>query len=271
MTQSPQQEHISKKRVVYTMPGMDGVKVRRDETYRVTDAGALTMDLYYPSDARSGAPHAAVIFVTGFSDAGAQKMLGCRLKEMGSYISWAQLAAASGVVGITYANREPATDVQAVVQHVRQKAASLDIDEKRIGVWACSGNVPNALSVLMQNTDEYLKCAVFCYGYMLDLDGSTGVADAARQFGFVNPSAGKTIDDLPSTVPLFMVRAGQDRMPGLNEALDRFLVGAIGRNLPITFVNHSAAPHAFDLFEDSDLSREIIRSILAFLQSHLSA
>src|SRR5947207_11136839 len=144
MSQDTQQDHISKKRVVYTMPGVDAVTVRRDEEYRVTDAGALTMDLYYPPDAKSGARTPAVIFVTGFSDVGAQRMLGCKLKEMESYISWAQLVAASGMVAITYVNDEPAADAEAVVRHVRQNAAPLDIDENRIGVWACSGNGPTA-------------------------------------------------------------------------------------------------------------------------------
>ena len=32
---------------------------------------------------------------------------------------------------------------------------------------------------------------------MLDLDGATGVADAAQTFRFTNPNAGKSIDDLP--------------------------------------------------------------------------
>jgi hypothetical protein len=271
MSQDTQQDHISKKRVVYTMPGVEAVTVRRDEEYRVTDAGALTMDLYYPPDSKSGARTPAVIFVTGFSDVGAQRMLGCKLKEMGSYISWGQLAAASGLVAITYTNREPATDVHAVLQHVRQNAAHLGIDENSIGVWACSGNVPNALSVLRQDAQEYLKCAVLCYGYTLDSDGSTGVADAARQWGFVNPCAGTSVDDLPRDIPVFVARAGQDQMPGLNETLDRFLVKALACNLPITFVNHPMAPHAFDLFHDSETSREIIRRILAFLRFHLLA
>src|SRR3989441_3782323 len=196
MSQQTPQDHISKKRVVYTMPGVDAVTVRRDEAYRATETVALTMDLYYPPDAKSGARTPAVIFVTGFSDVGAQKMLGCQLKDMGSYISWGQLAAASGLVAITYTNRDPATDVHAVLQHVRQHAASLNVDEHRIGVWACSGNVPNALAVLMQEAQDALKCAVLCYGYMLDLDGSTVVAEAARQWGFVNPSAGTSVDDI---------------------------------------------------------------------------
>jgi hypothetical protein len=271
MSQDTPRDHIAKKRVVCTVPGMDGVRVRRDETYRVAETGALTMDLYYPPDFNGAGPTPAVIFVTGYNDAGAQRMLGCRMKEMGAYISWGQLAAASGLVGITYANSDPAADVHAVIRHVRHNAAALGIDETRVGVWACSGNVPNALSVLMRGGQDFLKCAVLCYGCMLDLDGSTAIADSSKQIGFVNPSAGKAVEDLPRDLPLFIARAGRDEMPGLNRALDRFLAGALACNLPVTFVNHASGPHAFDLFDDSDTSREIVRRILAFLQFHLQS
>ena len=173
------------------------------------------------------------------------------------------------MAAITYTTTDPATDVQALFAHIRRNAASLGIDGDRIGVWACSGNVPLALSVLMQESQEYLKCAALCYGYMLDLDGSGSVADASKKFGFANPCAGKSVDDLPPEMPLFVVRAGRDETPHLNETIDRFLVHALACNLPITFANHAAAPHAFDLFHDSDLSREIIRQILAFMRFHL--
>ena len=269
MSQDTQQNPISKKRVVYTLPGVDAVTVRRDEVYRVTDGGPLTMDLYYPPEALRGARTPAVLFVTGFNDAGALRMLGCRLKDMGSYVSWGQLAAASGLLGITYTNSDPAADVRAVLDHLRQNAAALEIDETRVGVWSCSGHVPTALSVLMQDAGERLRCAVLCYGYMLDFDGSTGTAAAARQFGFANPCAGKTVADLRRDLPLFIARAGQDLMPGLNDALDRFMIQALACNLPVSCVNHSTAPHAFDIMDDSDTSREIIRQILAFMQFHL--
>ncbi len=106
---------------------------------------------------------------------------------------------------------------------------------------------------------------------MLDLEGATGVAEAAKTWGFVNPCAGKSVDDLPQGLPLFIVRAGRDQMPHLNETLDRFLVKALSCNLPITFVNHHAAPHAFELFHDSETTREIIKQILAFMRFHLLA
>jgi acetyl esterase/lipase len=103
---------------------------------------------------------------------------------------------------------------------------------------------------------------------MLDAEESTGVADAAKQWGFANPVAGKSVEDLPK-VPMLIVRAGKDQFPHLNESIDRFLVNALINNLPVTLTNHPGAPHAFDLWEDSELTREIIKRILAFLQFHL--
>jgi acetyl esterase/lipase len=174
------------------------------------------------------------------------------------------------VPGITYNNQEPAADAIEVLRYVRAHAAALDIDEHRIGVWACSGNVPNAMSLLIQEAQSNLKCAALIYGYMLDMDGSTVVASTAQRIGFVNPGAGKSADDLPRHVPLFIARAGQDQMPGLNDALDRFVAKGLTCNLPLTCVHDPDAPHAFDLIADTETSRETIRQILAFLQFHLA-
>lgn len=271
MSQDTEFDHISKKAVVYRIPGMEGVTVRRDVEYSVSDAGVLTMDIYYPPDSKSGARHPAVVVVAGYPDSGFELNVGCKFKEMGSSVSWGQLMAASGLIAITYTNREPAADLQALLQYIRRRADALGIDENRIGLWASSGNVPNALSVLIEEANDYLKCAVLCYGCMLDLDGHTHMAEAARMWGFVNPCAGKSVADLTQGTPLFIVRAGQDQMPHLNETLDRFMNKALTCNLPLTFVNHPAAPHAFDLFHDSKTSREIIRQILAFMRFHLLA
>jgi dienelactone hydrolase len=269
-SQEDRRHDVAKKGLVYQAPGADAVIVRRDVEYHATDAGALTMDIYHPPGAQAGAPLPAVVLMLGYSDLGAQAFFGCKFKEMESFISWARLIAASGLAAITYGTgREPAADIDALLRYLRQNAASLGVDENRIGVWACSGHVPNALSVLMQPDRDYLKCAALCYGFMLDLDGSTSVADAARTFRFVNPGAGKSVEDLPPGTPLFIARAGRDENPGLNDTIDRFLAKALHRNLPVTLVNHAAAPHAFDLMHDSETSRRIIRDVLAFLRFHL--
>ncbi|HEY2736806.1 MAG TPA: hypothetical protein VGK45_00285, partial [Thermoanaerobaculia bacterium] len=146
--------------------------------------------------------------------------------------------------------------------------------ETRTGAWASSGNVPLALSLLLRDAAAPpLRCAALSYGFMLDLDGMTGTAEASRQFGFANPCAGKTLDDLAShaaDTPLFLARAGKDQFPHLNDSIDRFVAGALARNLPVTLVNHPEGPHAFDLFLDTEMSREIIRQVLAFLCFHLA-
>jgi acetyl esterase/lipase len=227
------------------------------------------MDIYYPPDRTKEDGLPAVVFVSGYSDPGFERMVGCKLKDMESYISWGQLTAASGLVAVTYTNTDPAVDIQSVLQYIRQNAESLRIDPNRLGIWACSGNVPNALAVLMEGDRDYLKCAVLCYGIMMDVDGSDTVAQLSRTFGFVNPAIGKSVDDLPTDLPLFIVRAGQDQMPHLNETIDSFLAAALKINLPVTLVNFPSAPHAFDVMHDTEASRQVIRQILTFMRFHL--
>ena len=270
MSQENQQDAMSERAVVHQVPGVDDVVVRRDAEYRVADDGILTMDVYYPPDSKSESRMPAVIFVFGYPDSTLEAMIGSKLKEMGQYVSWGRLAAVSGLVAITYATREPAVDIHELLVYVRQNASSLGVDENRIGVWACSGNVPVALSVLMQETSDYLKCAVLYYGFMLDGEESSNVAEAAATIGFVNPCAGRRFDDLPLDVPLFIVRAGQDSLR-LNETIDRFLGNAVVRNMPVTLTNYPDGPHAFDILEDSRASREIIRQTVAFMRFHLLA
>jgi hypothetical protein len=262
-------EEIAKKEIVFRLPGMESVAARRDMEFRAADGGVLAMDLYSPRGAEPGTRLPVVVLVAGYPDPGFEKFLGRRFKEMGSSVSWARLLAASGLAAIAYTNREPAADLEALLRHIRENASSLGVDGKRIGMLAFSGNVPVALSALMREGQDGLACAALLYGIMLDLDGSTGVAEAARTFKFANPCAGRSVEDLPPELPLFIARAGQDKTPHVNESIDCFVAGALRLNLPMTLVNHREGPHAFDLFENSEASREVIQRILAFLRFHL--
>jgi hypothetical protein len=275
---------IAKRRIVYSIPGMDRMRTERDLPYATRNGETLTMDLYYPSfdspAVRPAAPRelahdppdevhcagrAAVLLVTGYPDPGVARIFGCHTRHLGAFVSWAQLLAASGVVAITYANREPA-DGQAAFDHVRLNAARLGIDADRLGIWSCSGHGPNALSLLI-NEGRHIRCACLISAYTLDREGSTQVADASARFRFV--TAGRSVNEIPRDAPMFVARAGRDEMPGLNDALDAFVCDALARNLPLTAVNHAAGPHAFDVFDESEASREVIRAAVRFLRFHL--
>lgn len=77
------------------------------------------------------------------------------------------------------------------------------------------------------------------------------------------------LDQHPDPVPpMLLVRAGGDR-PQLNATFDWFLTECLARNLDLECMNHSEAPHAFDVLDDSKRSTEIIHRTLEFLTTRL--
>ncbi len=256
---------IASRRILYEIPH---AVVRREHEYRAADGSMQPMDIYYPQSVGPTAALPAVLMVVGYPDAGMLRIFGRRAKDLGSNVSWGELMAASGLAVVTYVNVNPVDDAAAALDHVRQHSTALGIDPERLGVWSCSGNVPNALSLLMGAGRNGVKCAALLYGYMLDLDGSTIVRDMAK-FGFVTPAAGKSVDDIPPDLPIFIARAGLDEMPRLNETIDAFISHAVARNLPFTIANHHRGPHAFDAVHDSKETRIVIRQILAFFRETL--
>lgn len=250
--------------VVLRVQGAETVHLTRDRPWG--DAGRL-IDLYRPSDAARPLP--AVVLVTGFPDPGFRTIAGCAFKDTAPFSSWARLLAASGLAAVTYSNVDAAADATAVLAHLHDHAAELGIDAGRFGLWACSGHAPNALAVLCRTPRPAIRCAALCYGYMLDVDGSTEVAEMGRRFKFAVPDV--TVDEIPSDVPLLVGRAGADATPGVNASIDRFARYAESRALDVEIVEHLTGPHAFDVLEDSDTSRAVIRRVVDFLQDHLQA
>lgn len=270
MTQVPPSD-IFTRRVCLQLDGMNDVPVRRDVAFGPPD-DRLAMDVYYPPGQADDGPWPAVITVTGYPGTMEPRPTNLTYKEIGWTVSMCQLIALSGMVAIAYAtNHDPVADLRALLDYVDDDAKSLRIDPARIGVIATSGNVPTALNTIMQDASRTPACAVFSCGCLLDLDGGTDVADAARQFGFANPCGGRTVADVRRDVPLLITRAGQDQFPAMNASIDKFIGQGLIENLPITFVNHAHGPHAFDLFDDSRTSRDTLRQTLLFLRQHLTA
>jgi acetyl esterase/lipase len=252
---------IARKKVAYRLPEMDALPSVRNLTYEAVSGSLLPMDVYYPASLPAGGRAPVVLAPLGYPDPQA------RVRMYGPLTSWAQLIAASGMAAVLFGAEVPDEDVHAALRHLRGDADALALETNRLGLFAASGNVTVALSVLMR--DRRVRCAALLYGCTMDLDGSTTIADMGTQAGFVNACAGKTVDDLPVDVPMLFVRAGRDGFPGLNDALDKVIARALARNLPFTLINHAAGGHGFDLDEDTEMSRGIVQQVLTFLRSHL--
>lgn len=216
---------------------------------------AGTFDLYRPT---TPGPHPVVVLVLGYPDWGMRQFFGKSFKDWTFVADWARHFAAAGVAAVAYTNSAPLEDLQALLEHLRARG-DLAIDGTRIGLWACSGHGPTALSALAS-----VRAAALVYAFPIDVDGSD-VADASKQFYFALPAL--TLGDLPAT-PLLVVRAGADATPGLNVALDRFVAAA--RHLPLEVMELPDMPHAFELMVDDARSHAAVRDVVAWLRARLA-
>jgi hypothetical protein len=265
MSDRPARHPITLKRIIRSLEGMERVEVTRNVPYHEE----LNLDVYHSRrSAEESAP--AVVIAAGYPDVGVPMTLGCNFREMEFVVSLAQLIAASGIAAITYSTSTPARDAGRVVDFIARRGAEFGIDPGRLGIWAASGNVPVALALLTERRPG-VRAAVLSNGYTFDAAGITAVAAAAATYRFVNATDGKSMRDLPTDVPMFVVRCGRDEMAGLNDALDRFVVDAVRENLPVTIVNHATAPHGFEVHDDTAVSRHLLDAMVNFMRFHLAA
>jgi acetyl esterase/lipase len=248
--------------VVLQPEAMAQVRVLKDLIYRTVPESAnlqLKADIYYPPDFQPGERRPAVLFIHGNAQLG--------LKEQGQYLSWGRLAALSGLIGVTFDHRSsseytPASpgvqDVDTLVRYIRENAAALGIDPDRLGIWACSAGVPRGVRAAMHQA-PYVRAIALYYGF-LDLGD-----DPAQQ----ELAALHYLQTAPQAIaPLLVAKAGKDR-PDINTSIDTFMAEASWRNLNVELLVHEQGQHGFDVRNDNNRSRAIIRRTLEFFQQHL--
>ncbi|GAC1628269.1 MAG: hypothetical protein NVS4B11_26080 [Ktedonobacteraceae bacterium] len=261
---------------VYSLPDMEGAIVRPDIAYKTVESGDLLMDVYYPEDYEGETRLPAVIYVHG--DASPEFLKNA--KDWGQYVSWGQLAAASGLIGITFNHRssemptklyDAAKDIDDLITYIRENSKSLGIDANVLCIWTCSAGSPFGLRSALREDASYIRCIVSYYG-IADLKVFYDTDDALPHLSdevldeFSAPNRlSKRTNALP---PMLIVRAGLDA-PELNSSIDRLLTAAITKNVSLDFMNHATGRHAFDLLDDNVRSQEIIRTTLDFMRTHL--
>jgi dienelactone hydrolase len=243
--------------VVFTIPGMEQTRVAS-----VPYKPGFAMDVYYPAKFAFGAkPLPVVIFSMGYSADFTRGWFGAELKDLGQYVSWGELVAASGMIGIAYQTDYPDDDLNAVLAFIREKGRTIGLDRSRIGIFACSGNALTGLAALADKTAEYRKaiaCGVIYYpviSYFMNKGDQPMPAPFKRA--------------LRKDVPLLLVKIGDER-PEWKEAVDTFLAGANGKGIPLEVVSYDKGVHGFDTDQATEESRQIVERTLAFFKRHLA-
>ncbi len=68
--------------------------------------------------------------------------------------------------------------------------------------------------------------------------------------------------------PMFIAHAGLDK-PGLNGGISGFLQQAVKQGFELEVHNHANGQHDFDILDNNDRSREIIRALVQLLKNNL--
>jgi len=258
--------------VVYRLPGMVKVRVVSNLQYTDVDNPHLLMDVYIPPDLKPQERRPVVVFIHG--GAGPEN----KPKDWGIFQSWGRLIAASGLVAVAFTHRfspppqsllaEAASDVDSAINYLRSNAESIHANADHIGVcaWSSGGAL---LRPLLTKKPPFLRCLLAFYA-MLDLQQYAPAGDAtALQFLKEFSAIAALAEDSTTMIPMWIARAGRDEFPMLNEAVDRFTARALVVNAPIAVINHPSGAHGFDNQNDDARSREIIRSAIEFMRTHL--
>jgi acetyl esterase/lipase len=265
---NPPLAEIVRMRVVLSVPGMDAVTVRRDLVYKTADGQPVHMDVYSPPG--PSRPRPAVILVHG----GPTPRIGA--KNMGVFVSYGEMLAASGFVAVAFDHRflapqrlaEAGEDVADLTSHVRAASTSLGVDPERLALWAFSGGGP-FLAAALRERPTWLRALVAYYA-VLDLQpppsgAESGVdAEVRRRFSAILALP----DDARSAPPLLVARAGLDNS-WLNDGIDRFVHAATAAGATLDLLNHPGGRHGFDILDDDPRSRQVIRRTIDFLRDHL--
>lgn len=261
---------VATQRIFYSVPGMKDVGVKRNVVYRRVDGRELPADIYTPKGKTPAKGHPVILFVHGGA---LPPNLKTTIKDWGVYVSYGELAAASGFVGITFNTRffdwakvsEPQSDIREMIAYVRANAKTLGADPDRIHVWAFSGG-GLLLGDLLADPDPAVKSIAAFYPVMDPQNVRSRMPAGTRDEYIKHISPSEIVRNASTKMPPLLIgRAGLDK--DLIAGVDEFIQTALAKNLAIEFLNHANGRHAFDVLDDNERTREIIRRTIEFFKS----
>lgn len=222
----------------FVYPAPTGFTERSGIIYKQAGQTALAMDLYLPASPAPAKSLPVFVIFNGFG--------GSFMRTSAQSQGWAKAATAHGFVGVALDSTEVhvAEDFDSLAEYLRHQGQDLYVDPERIVVIAWSGNVSTGLPTVEDSHRKAIKAAIMYYG-------STDVPQVRLD------------------LPVLFVRAGLDQ-PLSNQNMDRVVTAGIAANAPWTLLNYPGGRHGFDVFDDNDLSREIIEETFRFAQNAIS-
>ena len=237
--------------LVLRVDGQERALVLRDLAYKTADTVTLRADVYLPPMLQPGERAPVVLFSSGGSFGASV------VRETTVYRQYGELAAAHGLAGVNFDKRsrpgaqglaDATADIDGLVAFLRRNADSLRVDPDRICLWGFSAGGRYVYAGLRDSGPRF-RCVVAYYGL--------GGYELIRQ---VTALGG---DRLP---PMLIARAGLD---DFNMSIDLFVHEAINRNARLELHNYPDGHHAFDVVDDTERSRDIMRRTFAFLREQL--
>jgi len=227
-------------RVALQLPDMEEVKVKSVVYKKIGDI-ELRMDLYYPPGFDHDIPIPAVLLHNAAS---------METPETAGYQDWGRLLAVSGMIAVGHQSRFfKSEDTEDLIAFIRSRGGELGIDAARLGIWTASGNTLIGFPLVMNKACDSFRCAAFYYG-------------------MPDPETVEKHKPLRQDLALFIVRCGLDEFrAGRN--IDFFIAEALDADLDMEFVNYLQGHHAFEIVDDNERSRDVVRRTLAFFKTHL--
>ncbi len=258
---------MTNKPIVYSTPEMREISPQANILYKYLGSDQLVADLYLPTNP-AVEKHPVVVFIHGAVPPSVGP------KDWAGYVSWGQLIASCGMAAMTFnhsllwsSGYEPAgllsgaADTRDLIRFVRDNSDSFGLDPDRICLMAFSAGGP-LLAAPLAESPSYLRCVVGYYSYL----GEPLPADSHDEGRFSPSNALRQAGT--SAAPLFIAKAGLDR-PEINSSIDHFVDVAHSIGCQIVLADHPTGHHGFDIVDDDNRSRAIIRESVEFMKSHL--
>ena len=267
-TQTKQREQGA---VVYDLPRMNDVIIKKDIAYKDIAGSTLKMDIYFPPEFDFQTKIPAIIMVLGYPDMAGKKLIGSEFKNHIQFISWCKIISASGMAAIAYESSNPEQDIISLSNYLKTNEDKLKIDNSKIGAYTCSAHTPTTITTILNGSNNIFKCAVVYYGFFLTSDFKylSQIDTLSQNMGFKTPRLSEP-DVWKKDIPILIIRAGKDNVPYINQTLASFYDKALNQNLPITLINYSNGAHGFEAYNDNENTRQIIENTIEFWKFNLN-